>query len=206
MRLNKLVFLALVAGLGLGGAPSAKAVTLAWDFIWSNGSTSIDWGEGRWTRDGAVIGTTFPGGVGTATGNPEHLSDHIVLPQAPNDFHFTVDFPALPNTPHLEVWLAWNGTVPFGFTFDLFLVDGFFETMVDIDLVADSIAVSDTAGGVLFNGTFSAFDGTQITGLMFTGDSRMVMAVPEPMALVLVAIGLAVMSIVGLPSSVRRRR
>ncbi len=79
------------------------------DHIWSNGSETVIWGQGVWTRDGNVVGITHPGGkIHPGDGRNHHDWDNAKLDAEPNDFHFTVGLPDRNPPWVIDVWVFWR--------------------------------------------------------------------------------------------------
>lgn len=78
------------------------AATAVWDYVWS--VDEVDWGPGIWTKDGRPIGATFPDRVTTGGNQPNHKSDHITMPEEPNDWHWDVSYQDSGEAKGLSVW------------------------------------------------------------------------------------------------------
>ena len=172
-----------------------------WDTVINDSTSPIDWGPGIWTRDGNEIGQTQPGGVSQPGINPpEIVSDHKILPETPNDFHFTAFLPDVDVL--IEVWAFWEASNNFEFDFDLFTVPGVLEFDLqyffgDDLLIVDSVTDLDPEF-LLYSGPISDFDPTILNigqGLgSLTGHTRSMAtmaatALPEPSSLVLILLG-----------------
>ncbi len=104
----------LVVGIALlVAATSAEAAIPATDTVGPipAGATYIIT-PGFWTRDGVVIGITFPNGDSIPP-PPNPKSDTIKLPQVPNDFHYEGDVYQDPqgNITIISAWYTWSSPV-----------------------------------------------------------------------------------------------
>ena len=116
---------------------------------------------GYWTKDGTVIGITFPAGDSIPP-PPNPKSDTIQLPEAPNDFHYIGDIYTDPEgnitiISAIYVWILIDDP-PAG---PILVGDGT-ETNVDVDMdidytgdPGDPYIVLDKNGVEVYNGLMS---------------------------------------------------
>ncbi|MEQ9617028.1 MAG: hypothetical protein RLN60_03225 [Phycisphaerales bacterium] len=181
---------------------SAGVPTLVSDHVWNDGQNSVIWGPGIWTRDGVVIGTTFPMGVVQPGGVQSHEWDTIILPVRPNDFHFDVEilFPTNPVT--IQVWAEWTVGNPIDLWFEFTTFSPPMATDVDVllDLSANTASVTDLfTGDTIYDGSADPFLGAAPLppGFIPAGAST-VFHIPSPGPV-------ALLSIAAVSSSRRKR-
>jgi len=151
------------------GMASSVPATV-WDTVFNNSNQPVDFSETSWTRDGKEIGQTFPGGVVLPGQNPpEERSDHVTLPETPNDLHFRAFLPFAET--QIDVWAFWDTTQDpgFDFQFDMFQIPG--VNQMDLQYIFDpqfgpQLIVTDigqpSRPNVIFDGPLELFDPHQI--------------------------------------------
>lgn len=196
--------LAITSTLMVTAAAHAGVVTIVSDHVWNDGQNSVIWGPGLWTKDGQVIGTTFPNGEVQPAGVESHNWDILQLAQEPNDFHFDVEI-LLPSRPiTISVWAFWDNGDPGDIWIEFYTFANTFTANYDVmlDLSANTAVVLDIDTQVeLYNGIADPFIGNApLPGdFIETGSSRY-FHVPTPGTLAIAIGGL------GLMTSRRNRR
>lgn len=140
-----------------------------WDFVWSEGE--VHWGPGVWTKDGAEIGRTFPDGVWTGGTEPAHKSDHIFLPDWPNDWHWGVDFEWNGQPTSIMVWFE-NFDETTQIWIEIFCSPGFPQYSLKADIGNDTYTLTDAGGKPFHTGNWSGYPDNLPMGFEPTGNQR----------------------------------
>ncbi|MEC9372754.1 MAG: hypothetical protein VYC34_02885 [Planctomycetota bacterium] len=160
---NTAITIAMAGVLVTASAANAGIPTPVSDHVWNDGTNSVIWGPGIWTRDGMEIGRTFPMGIVQPGGVESHDWDMIVLPVRPNDFHFDVEI-LLPTNPiTIQVWAEWDVDNPIDvwFEFHTFFEGSSSNYDVSLDLTNNTASVMDVnTSNILYSGPADPFLGS----------------------------------------------
>ncbi len=191
--------LALTSALMVSTAAQAGVATIVSDHVWNDGQNSVIWGPGIWTKDGQVIGTTFPNGEVQPAGVESHNWDILQLAQEPNDFHFDVEILLPTHAINIAVWVFWDIADPGDIWIEFFTFANTFTSNYDVmlDLSTNTAIVLDIDTQVeLYNGDADPFIGNApLPGdFIGTGSSRY-FHVPTPGTLVIALGGLGMIGV-----------
>jgi len=154
------------------GAPcDCTCPTPVWDLVLAN-DEGVFFGPSVWTRDGVPIGETFGDGVVPDPGIP--LMNHAVLPDEPNDWHWSVQFLWQGVPVEIVVWVSnFDAAEEIGVEVICVTdpeIPGPF--MLEIDPLDDTYQVSDGLGRPLWQETWSQYPRNLPPFIETTGSAR----------------------------------
>ncbi len=145
-----------ITGWTVGPKCNVDCKPVVWDCILTD-RPNVQFSPGTWTRDGVPIGETFPGGIIPIPGKPVY--DHTVLPEQPNDWHWSVILPCPDGTlAGIEYWFVgfnWFDQIGVPIVCPVVPLPGPLSVMADIG--ADHYTVMDRDGMLLHEGPWSAY-------------------------------------------------
>lgn len=134
-------------------SPPAANKPRVWDCVFAPAG-DVTYSESRWTKDGDLIGKTFPDGVVPREGIRQY--DQNVLPEEPNDWHWSASFDCAGSPTALNVWIDGFGpddelVVP------IICCDGVEKLTLEADVTGQYVLLDNPSEKPIHTGQWSQF-------------------------------------------------